>query len=335
LKIKRARSDTVKCTAASGWSAAFDSLVTITNQSLAINTQDWITFSGATTQTGGTWGILFDCPAFTGEDYGSIYPNSHNIQLRWVQFQGAGHVTYIGDSRGISLSAAGTASDITFFSVKINKFTTAVFINGPDNITFDRLDMSDCSALNSASWHPNGIWSSGCTNLTVKNSRFYKGTDGFGCGEGIFSEQGGGNSDWLIYGNRFVDLDNTGEKAIEITSATPNLFVYNNTFVNVIGGTITLSDIPSSTGGMQKNNFLYNTNLQTGLSGMTSSNNVTATDTTRFTNYATRDLHIVSTIGAGYARDAGVALGSPYDIDPDLVTRGVDGTWDCGAYEYA
>ena len=32
--------------------------------------------------------------------------------------------------------------------------------------------------------------------------------------------------------------------------------------------------------------------------------------------------------------DAGTDVGSPYDTDPDGETRGADGIWDRGAYEY-
>lgn len=333
ITLARARADHALCGSSSaGWSSAFDADVVQTNHSLSFDNFDNITIDGRTAETGGTWGWHLNNPGFTAESYASTYFNSQNIILKYVWFEGPGHVNYTGDSRAISLSAAGNASALLFDHVKISKTTTAVFINGVDSVTFDHLDMSDCSALNSASWHPNGIWAAGATNLTVKNSYFHTGTEGFGVGEGIFAEQSGGNTNWKIYGNVFSKINATGQKAVQLTSAVNGLLFYNNTCDDTGVDCLYINGGSCTGTSFVKNNLLNASTL--GTCG-TASNNVTAASTSVWVNRASNDYHIVSTITTNFPRDKGTALGSPYDVDPDGLTRGSDGTWDVGAYEYA
>lgn len=54
-----------------------------------------------------------------------------------------------------------------------------------------------------------------------------------------------------------------------------------------------------------------------------------------FMNFAGKDFRIVATTGSGYPRNAGADLGSNYNRDMLEVVRGLDGTWDIGAYEYS
>lgn len=332
ITLARARSDAAACTGATGWSSAFDVDVVQSNQQLSFDNFSNITIDGSTTASGGTWGWHLANPAFTGEDYDSTYFNSQNIIVRYVWMEGPGHVNYTGDSRGVSLSAAGTASNILFDHLKISKTTTAVFINGVSNVTFDHLDMSDCSALNSASWHPNGIWAAGATNLTVKNSYFHTGTEGFGVGEGIFAEQSGGNANWVIYGNIFSKLNATGQKAVQLTSAVNGLLFYNNTCDDTGVPCLYINGGSCTGTSANKNNLLLTSSLDTcGTAG----NNTTAGSSAVFVDRTNNNYHIVSTTGAGFPRNAGVNLGSPYNVDPDGISRGADGTWDTGAYEFA
>ncbi len=54
-----------------------------------------------------------------------------------------------------------------------------------------------------------------------------------------------------------------------------------------------------------------------------------------FLNAGAGDFHIAGAVGPGYPRNAGTALSSTFNTDPDGTIRGlVDGTWDIGAYEY-
>ncbi len=60
------------------------------------------------------------------------------------------------------------------------------------------------------------------------------------------------------------------------------------------------------------------------------SNNTDDSNSSRFVNVSnlyTYNLHLTGAL-------AGVSLASPYNMDMDGKTRGADGTWDRGAYEF-
>jgi hypothetical protein len=241
-----------------------------------------------------------------------------------MDIQGPGYVTYSSDGRGIDwtpFNSPTISQDNTFSHLKIFGWESTVYNVFANNSTFEYLEIYDVNAVNSATFHPNGIYISTAIGGTVRYSLFRKNTYAFG--EGIFFEQSGGASDWKIYGNRFINNDESHLKAIQITSAVSNLEIYNNTFSNsftsvfVNGGSCTGS---SAT----RNNITY---LSGGVSTCGTTDNNTDTDTDIFTDASGGDYTLASAL-------AGVSLGSPFNADPDGATRGADGTWDRGAFEF-
>jgi hypothetical protein len=144
-----------------------------------------------------------------------------------MDVEGPGQITYSGDGRGIDATPFSGASDNTFSHLKIWDWESGVYNVGINNSIFEYIEMTDIFAINWSSFHPNGIYISGAAGGTIRYSKFYK--NKYPIGEGIFWEQSGGASDWKIYGNVFYDINDTGAKAIEITSVVPNLKIYNNT----------------------------------------------------------------------------------------------------------
>jgi hypothetical protein len=181
---------------------------------------------------------------------------------------------------------------------------------------------------------------------------------------------GGTMSNWKIYGNTVVHTDaylnNIGRKtqkswdnkydenhtwgisgAIFIGNDSNyqafgnNFQIYNNTFVNVVGlwsGFV----IQAGAGNFAQNNMWYNC-VRTSNSHVTQGWNWyyntqadwddTPTkqiniDGKAFVSIPNRDFHLIA------PTQAGTILGSPMNVDGDGVTRGADGTWDRGAYEY-
>lgn len=332
IAVRRARSDSTACTGAAGWTTGFDSTITQTNAGIGLGDNDFFLVSGATTASGGAIGWDINCPAFTGEQYASTYFNTNNSSLEWIEFEGPGNVNYTGDSRAISLSAAGNASDLLFSHIKIHKFTTAIFINLVNNMTFDYLDMSDCSAANSASWHPNGIWVKDCNGLTVTRSWFHRGLQGFGVGEGIMTQQQGSVSNLTVANTVFSKLNSTGQKAIQLAGPTSNVLVYNCTFYDIGAPPAVYVNGGTMTGTSAVRNCLV-PNGSVGGAG-TLSNNITA-NVNCFVNAAGDDFNIVGTIAPNFPRDAGVTLPAAYQVDRNGNIHGADGTWDVGAYEFA
>lgn len=340
IKIRRARSDSAQCIGGAGWSSAFDSDINHTSSIGFTSTPSWIIISGAKVQTGGNvpcddgscgWKITA-----SGGAWGNAvnwYGSGSNNTVRWLDLQGAGQINYSADSRAIDMTPSVTCSNNTISHCWIRGWESGVYCVTASAPIFEYIVMEDIAPLNTTFLHPNGIITWGCPNGIVRYSIFRKGPNGLACGEGVFFEQAGGSGGWQIYGNVFRDIDYVGVKAIEITSAVGAIKIYNNTFVNVSTGTIYTSDSPSATGGEQINNYVYNCGVNTSVSGMSSSNNITATNTAQFVNYSSRNLHLVSTANG---RNAGTALTSNgfYNKDMDGNTRGSDGAWDVGAYEF-
>ena len=142
--------------------------------------------------------------------------------------------------------------------------------------------------------------------------------------ECIFVIGGKSVSGMQVYGNI---VDGTGLISHFIASNTgahlTNWKVYNNTLI----GLDVVWNINGSSSGGQDYNQLYCGNSGTGGSGWTSQHDITV-NSSAFVNFAGADYHLAS------ATADGTHLSSPYNQDMDGNTRGADGTWDIGAYEY-
>ena len=111
--------------------------------------------------------------------------------------------------------------------------------------------------------------------------------------------------------------------------------VFNNTFVGM-GRTNTDSVISIGGGGIItnteiRNNAWYNIGNHTPTcQAAVCSNNPVIANANAFVNALAENFHLSASGSAGI----GDTLGPPYNLDPDGNTRGADGTWDIGAYEY-
>lgn len=190
---------------------------------------------------------------------------------------------------------------------------------------------------------------SSASGTTVRYCRFWDaalkdptdGTTGTTAEIGMFDPYttGVSYSNWKIYGNWFKSDRSTGRNAVIIIGGggypgtAANCLVYNNTIANMSeGGAYGMIVLVSGSGNEAKNNLFYNT-PSSSVSANSTANNVTSSSNP-FVGYSTQDYRIISTTGGTYPRNAGTALSSTYNQDPLGVTRGADGTWDVGAYEY-
>jgi hypothetical protein len=246
-----------------------------------------------------------------------------------MDLQGPGAINYTGDGRGIDDTPFSSASNHTFSHMKIWDWESGVYIAGANYPIFEYIDMYNIMAQNWSTYHPNGIYIIGSDYGIVRYSKFHYGVNG--CGEGVVFSDGGSWRNWQIYGNLFYDLIGGGLKSIQYQDApTQGVKIYNNTFVNnQVNLYLSASSCDSSS--ETRNNLFYGSGGR--FSCGTSSNNIAASSNP-FVNSGVKDFRIVSTIGTGYPRNAGTALGIAYNTDMDGVTRGADGAWDIGAYEY-
>jgi hypothetical protein len=334
VAIQRARGDSSACAGASGWNPSFDSTIHQTRSGITFNSFNFVTVSGRTTAAGGSNGWWIDFQGATSGT-GIEWPNDStgsSILAEYIDIQGPGHITYSNDGRGVDATPFSSAANNTFSHVAIFGWESGVYNVGIDGTVFEYLDMYDIGAVNSAQFHPNGIYTSGANGLTVRYSRFHRGPGGYGIGEGIFVEQSGGVSNLSIYGNVFYDIDT---KTIQITGNTSAVKIFNNTFDNAAAAIQIRTDQGGAcSGSSETRNNLF---LQASADACgTMSNNLTLSAGNVFTNRATHDYHIAATVGSGFPRDAGAALTANgfYEKDADGTTRGADGNWDVGAYEF-
>jgi hypothetical protein len=125
-----------------------------------------------------------------------------------------------------------------------------------------------------------------------------------------------------IYNNTLVDL-NIGIRRMSGVDYA-NISITNNLFYNISGPLIEES--------AQGVNWNRDYNWFSGSSAQGEAHGVAGGTSQPFV--ATNDFHIVSSISSTLPRDKGASLNAEFNTDPDGVTRGADGAWDIGAYEY-
>lgn len=179
---------------------------------------------------------------------------------------------------------------------------------------------------------------SGDTAITNVTFRFNMFVEGEGTGALVMHCDG-----CKIYGNVFWKERQEGfaQNGVVTTwsaSDARNNLIYNNVFADHAVPGVQFPD--SSTSNTAYNNIFYN-NAQsfTGVGthdynwffnsgGTFGEANAQAGSGDPFTNLVGEDFTLTA------ATNAGTTLGSPYNTDPTGATRGADGTWDRGAYEF-
>jgi hypothetical protein len=113
--------------------------------------------------------------------------------------------------------------------------------------------------------------------------------------------------------------------------AANDVHVYNNTFVGVQNGTCAIRLPGEHSGDIVANNLWYGLaeDVRNGCDADTCENNLLIDGADPFVDSASGDFRLAGPTVAG------TVLPPPYDEDLTGATRGEDGTWDLGAYEFA
>jgi hypothetical protein len=274
-----------------------------------------------------------------------------NLTFRYVDIQGGGRDTGSGDDVIYGLTGN---SNITFQYCALHDSDRTIFLmrGNWQNLTIDHSYMARNTSTPAI--HGELMSLTDATNLVVSNNVIadIEGT-GVICGLNGGTLQGA-----KIYGNLIYHSQNYiatrsgranyGNNGIIFVANDAsnnnygnNIAVHNNTFLNLKGlwsgvhieagsGNTAYNNIwwgsvrPAHTGVTTDYNYYYNTSptddsgahTQSGSAGLF----VSTSDPP--------NLRLTS------ATNAGMNLGSPYNIDMDGNSRGSDGTWDRGAYEY-
>jgi hypothetical protein len=136
---------------------------------------------------------------------------------------------------------------------------------------------------------------------------------------GLLGTWGSGGSsidDVKIYNNTFYNQTGGGSGRILRVGTATNIIIKNNLFLDLTDGTI------FDTADTRDFNWFNNSGEPYG------ETNEQDGSGDPFVDKANGDFHLTA------ATNAGENLGAPYNTDPDGVTRGADGVWDRGAYEF-
>ncbi len=280
------------------------------------------------------------------DDFGSVFCAA-GLTFRYANFGDLTNTSYSGSEPDEVLKGSGFRSPCTNWTLEYSYLHNAAHYclfcaNGFDGATvrYNRFAYG---------WGKEAIRGQiNFKNGTIAFNQFHNacGNTGVG-GEGCTAEiaiwddcASGGCDNNKIYGNTF--FRNNGDENSGGTivvggngsswagSSASNTLVYNNTIAGISGSTNTGGNIlvNGGTGNTCRNNLGYSIAGTFTVSCNTASNNTEVTSDP-FVSFATGDLRLSG------ATAAGTSLSSPYNVDMTGATRGADGTWDLGAYEYS
>jgi hypothetical protein len=251
--------------------------------------------------------------------------------------------TAANNSRGIKMSSSGTAYTIT--NVKISYCQDdAIKLNGSD-ATIEYLWINERGARDDAACGTGchgdaveiGESGDGTTAVTLRYSKVDWN------GQQLYWGPTAQNHTWTIYGNLFYGGIGSGKCVHTKDPVNLTVYYYNNTCANVT----TQAAQFGPAAGFGRNNIFHNTSTSLGWGSMTHTHNyygsaygggnlsAPAGETDGqtgggdpFVDGPNENFHLAAATNAGYD------TGSSYNTDLDGETRGADGVWDRGGYEY-
>ena len=293
----------------------------------------------------GTRPVRLDNGAGTGAD---------NLTFRYIDFQGGGRDTGSGDDVIYGLTGN---SNITFQNCALHDSDRTIFLMR-GNWRNLRVDSSYLARNTSTPAIHGELLSMTDSDGVVFSNNVIEDIEGTAVFAGL---NNGAASNWKIYGNVVMHTANyvstrSGRANFGFSAfifvandasnnnTGSNFLVYNNTFYNIKGlwsGVV----IQAGSGGNVIQNNIWYSSVRTGnqvnatvshnwyyntvQDGDSSSTKVVCTSNCSiFVDAAGKNLGLAMPVPAG------IALSSPYNIDPSGQTRGADGTWDRGAFEY-
>jgi hypothetical protein len=354
INIMRVLSADVIPTTAAGWDSSFDSQVIInpsvpTNPGIAWNTGidttgSYVTINGRI-DTGASCGIQVNVA--DGSSGGAIKMDTGNtgVVVQHVDIAGPGGSTPFTYSSNLSALYAvvhagrGTIIGPSFVNCRIHGAVNAALIGGVDSITLQYCKFYDVAVQNSATYHPNVLYTTGSTgNLIFSYNEVWNWDS-----EGIFLKNT--SQTWYIYENLFHDSVGAG-RAVQADDTSHTVFFYANTLVNVqfsylgdasSGGVFTSNsqsrnniywNVPGAPSGIADEDYGYTDgNYLLGSNATNGGNNP-------FVDYTAEDYRVISTVGPKYPCSVGAPL--PAEYGPDFAGNprpANPSPWDVGAFQ--
>ena len=267
-----------------------------------------------------------------------------HVTLRYLDIggpgDGAGH-HHIGDDRGVDITAwNGTSYDAVDFLIvqfsRIHGACTQIWNMNASNGIWEHNKIYKSTDSNGAPCHPNIFVTSSSSNVIFRYNEVYNYS-----GEGVMILNSGHGSVY-VYGNLWHS-GRTYARVLETQNGINGpVYFFNNTVDGLWLGILASNGGAYSSGSRGRNNIWWNMppsglpdedydacSRRNCLGSHSISNG-----TNPFINYLGHDYHIVSTVGSRYPRNKGIDLGLAFNADMDGLTRGADGAWDIGAFEF-
>jgi hypothetical protein len=354
IYVKRATAGDPAVTGSAGWSPSFDSQVVFgPSGSTPLN---WSGTSGV--------GSYVYVDGRTTNGISCRYDNSANAFLGAAAWTGGGQNNIV--LTNLDLAGPGGASPFFY-----NGDNSPLNMRSPSPISY--ITITHCSVHggpNLLRSHPNG----GNHHILIEYCRFYdNASSNTDVHANLFYNEQGRDwtiryndfSGWQvegivlwdvrsgiyhIYGNVFHDpIQGVASGFWPGSNASGNdpqgtVYLYNNTFVGVSITTPQSRSWQFGPGSVARNNIYWNSSWAANStiadsdynfsSGSTPGANSIGSGSNPFVNEAANDFRIAATIGAKFPRDKGIALPAPFNTTADGSSRGSDGAFDIGAFEY-
>lgn len=306
-------------------------------------------------QTGGgpfSWKSGFGFYIYADPGTGINLTNASNIEIRHFDIKGHGDDAdkYTNDCINIS----GTSSNVTVSYAYLHDAGRTLIFNRASNSIFEYIYFGHFESVSAQHAEALSMWKvlyDPDPNVQVLNTTFRYNVISHMEGTGGLIVAGNG---LYVYGNLFMQHPQfsdgeTGNGMISTWTkySLINVKIYNNVFVNVqksIGFPNT-----SSSGNEVKNNIFYNSSTSTfeNVSQFDhnlyinsnvqvtpdSSSKIVNNSPDPFVDWKNGDVRLSSSNFV--AINQGTNAGTAYNRDPAGSTRGEDGYWDIGAYEYS
>jgi hypothetical protein len=276
----------------------------------------------------------------------SFGAGSSHVTFRYVDVGGPNGTTFTGsESDGFYLGGFGKVlSNWTVSRAHIHNVKLAFQIAGADSVLIEYTHMGP-------GWQKETVRGQvRASNITIRHNVMRDACQGLpsdptagACTAQIGMWDGGSGAfdGSRIYGNVISTTKGTAHtdgcifiggdgNVTAAGAAANNVAVYNNTLAGVRQGTCSIRFPGSHSGVVAQNNIWYGlgSGVSTGCSANTCTNNVVISSNI-FVNPAGGNYRLAQ------ATAAGATLASAYGADMTGATRGADGVWDLGAFEFS
>jgi hypothetical protein len=356
LTFNRVRTTDTVAAAAAGWSTSYDSLVTLPNIDIP-GPSAYITISGRI-----AYGIQVLMPGSSGdgidggEGSGSGQPIDH-ITWAYIEVYGPACVTSGNCTGGgvigvnvMPYCQGATRTNMLFDHLSVHRTGEAFRGCGWANSTIQYSLIYDTH--NDGQQHEDILYSNApYQNVTWRYNKIFLSPN-----DGIFFEGSTGAANWAFYGNMIY---HSGGALITFKTGSNYgpVYIYNNVFENdgtfgdyqpgwldftgtMVGGEVAnnVFENISTTGKPPNANHNGYSSGNDGGAGSFSYTPGALGASKMFVNESpsnpiAADFHLTATGASTFGK--GETLAAPYNQDPDGNTRGTNGTWYVGAYQYS